>query len=96
MTAKTKLSHRILSAVLCVAMLVTCFPVVAMAAEASSVTTVADPETLTRPETIYGDNTVNAGKVTVGKSVSDKDVIVNGQKVTIDGENNLLSLSRLR
>ena len=50
----------------------------------------ADPETLTRPETIYGDSTLNAGKVTVGKSVSDKDITVNEQKISIDGDNNFL------
>ena len=34
-----------------------------------SVVTVADPETLHRPIDIYGQNTLNAGKITVGKSV---------------------------
>ena len=33
------------------------------------VTTVADDQTLGRPDTVYGKNTKNAGKVTVGKSV---------------------------
>jgi len=40
------------------------------------ITTVSDPATLTRPEAIYGSNTLNAGKVTVGKSVSDKSVSI--------------------
>ena len=35
------------------------------------VTTVADPDTVSRPVDTYGDNTQNAGKITVGKSVSD-------------------------
>lgn len=65
--------------------------VTAGAADGSDgITTVADPETLTRPETIYGDSTANAGKVTVGKSVSDTDVTVNGQNIEIDGDNNFL------
>ena len=34
------------------------------------VATVADPETLHRPIDIYGQNTLNGGKITVGKSVS--------------------------
>ncbi|MBO5347890.1 MAG: hypothetical protein J6A45_07145, partial [Lachnospiraceae bacterium] len=34
-----------------------------------SVTTVHDPETLHRPIDIYGQNTLNGGKITVGKSV---------------------------
>ncbi len=34
-------------------------------------TTVADPDTVSRPVDVYGDDTANAGKVTVGKSVSD-------------------------
>ena len=54
------------------------------------ITTVADPETLTRPELIYGDNTINAGKVTVGKSVSNSDITVNGQNISLDGDNNFL------
>ncbi len=39
-----------------------------------TVTTVADPDTVSRPVDIYGNNTQNAGKVTVGKSVSDGSV----------------------
>ncbi len=40
-------------------------------------TTVADPDTVSRPVDVYGDNTENAGKVTVGKSVSDESVTLN-------------------
>ena len=36
---------------------------------ADHINTVADPQTIGRPGTVYGDNTLNAGKVTVGKSV---------------------------
>ena len=62
----------------------------AAALESDTLTTIADPETLTRPGSIYGDSTLNAGKVTVGKSVSTTDVTVNGQKVTLNEEDNFL------
>lgn len=90
---KFSLWHRISALALAAVMLVGMLPYINVAQADSSntgITTVADPETLTRPETIYGDNTVNAGKVTVGKSVSTTDVTVNGQTVTLDGENNFL------
>lgn len=64
--------------------------ITASASASDNITTIADPETLTRPEMIYGDNTVNAGKVTVGKSVSTTDITVNGQNITLDGDNNFL------
>lgn len=35
------------------------------------ISTVADDQTIGRPGSVYGDNTLNAGKVTVGKSVHD-------------------------
>ena len=38
--------------------------------------TIADLDTLTRPADVYGQNTLNAGKVTVGKSVSDDPVTI--------------------
>lgn len=60
------------------------------ATEANGITTVADPQTLTRPETIYGDNTLNAGKVTVGKSVSTSSVTVNGKNVPLSNPDNFL------
>lgn len=40
------------------------------AASPGMVTTVADPQTLHRPIDIYGQDTLHAGKITVGKSVS--------------------------
>lgn len=89
MNGKKKLSHRLVSIVLCLTMLLTYLPLSIIAAE-DPISTVADPQTLTRPETIYGDSTVNAGKITVGKSVSDGDITVNGQKITLDGKNNFL------
>ncbi len=62
-------------------------------------TTVADPETLTRPEAVYGDNTLNAGKITVGKSVEAAEngslsVTVNGQTITGDPDNFLVTLTQ--
>lgn len=60
------------------------------ATAANGITTVADPQTLTRPETIYGDNTLNAGKVTVGKSVSTSSVTVNGKNVPLSNLDNFL------
>ena len=57
--------------------------------------TKADPETLTRPQEIYGDNTLNAGKVTVGKSVSNSSVTVDGQTVNLsDPDNFLITISQ--
>lgn len=44
------------------------------------VTTVADPDTVSRPVDTYGDNTQNAGKITVGKSVSDGSVTLSSGK----------------
>ena len=53
-------------------------PPVSFAEDTDSVqdtkSTVDDAETLTRPSSIYGDHTINAGKITVGKSVSDDTV----------------------
>ena len=93
MTVNNKMFKRAVSMILCMAMLITVLPAAAFAAPANGgewITTVADPATLTRPEVIYGDNTLNAGKITVGKSVSDSNITVNGQTVTIDGDNNFL------
>lgn len=45
------------------------------------VQTIADPDTIRRHDDVYGDNTLNAGKVTVGKSVSDDTV-----QIKYDGE----------
>ena len=56
-------------------------------------TTVADPQTIGRPGSVYGDNTLNAGKVTVGKSVHDGAVTVsygNKSQTFTPGENNFI------
>ena len=90
---KRTFCQRILSMLLCVAMLLAYLPAGILrtsAAAGDPYSVVADPETLTRPSAIYGDNTLNAGKVTVGKSVSTTDVTVNGKKITLNGENNFL------
>lgn len=44
------------------------------------VTTVADPDTVSRPVDTYGQNTQKAGKITVGKSVSDGAVTLSSGK----------------
>ncbi len=63
------------------------------AAVPGTVTTVADPETLTRPAQIYGQNTLNAGKITVGKSVSTGGITLpmgTGTQSLTPGKNNFL------
>ena len=85
--------QRLLAMLLCVAMLATYLPAIAdrvSAAAGDGITTVADPQTLTRPAEIYGDNTLNAGKVTVGKSVHNGTVTVNGENISLSGDNNFL------
>ena len=54
------------------------------------VTKLEDPETLTRPQDIYGNNTLNAGKVTVGKSVSKDAITVDGHTIGLTDDNNFL------
>ncbi len=89
---KRTFSQRVLSVLLCAAMLLAYVPggILRANAAAGDIKTVADPATLTRPGTIYGDNTANAGKVTVGKSVSDTDITVGGQNIAVSGDNNFL------
>ena len=84
MKPETKRSlKRAFSALLCLALLVSYIPSGSLRTRAATgqelITTVADPATLTRPEIIYGDSTLNAGKITVGKSVSDEGITVGGQ-----------------
>ena len=59
--------------------------------------TVADPQTIGRPGSVYGDNTRNAGKVTVGKSVHDGEVTLtygdNKTQTFTPGENNFVVTS---
>ena len=89
---KRNLFQRVLCMVICAAMILAYLPGGLLRAQAAGgdVTTVADPETLTRPGTIYGDSTLNAGKITVGKSVSNGAITVNGQEIGLMGENNFL------
>lgn len=65
-------------------------PIRTAAASVAGIQTVADPQTLTRPDAIYGHSTINTGKVTVGKSVSDGAITVNGKTIDVDGDNNFL------
>lgn len=61
------------------------------------VETVADPQTLGRPGSVYGDDTLNAGKVTVGKSVHNGTVSLdygNGKTATFTpGQDNFIVTS---
>ena len=67
--------HRALALAMAVVLTLGVLPVQSRAATATQeysvdhIETVADPQTIGRPGTVYGDNTLNAGKVTVGKSV---------------------------
>ena len=63
---------------------------VAAAGNIGTVQKTEDPETLTRPQAIYGDNTLNAGKVTVGKSVSKDAITVDGKNIGLTDDNNFL------
>ena len=63
---------RIVALALATVMALSGIPSIPVQAEENNTTvvaTVADPETLHRPIDIYGQNTLNAGKITVGKSV---------------------------
>ena len=93
MNTKKKWSLRTVSVLLCLTLILSYLPLSTVAAEV--LTRVADPETLTRPETIYGNNTINAGKITVGKSVSTGSVTVNGHTVSLsDPDNFLVTISQ--
>ena len=84
---------RLLCLALCLVMVAGFLPAPANAAvgDPGDITTVADPATLTAPEVVYGSNTKHAGKITVGKSVSnDPSITVDGKTVTMDDANNFL------
>ena len=55
-----------------------------------TVNKVEDTETLNRPQAVYGDDTLNAGKITVDKSVSKDAVTVDGQYIPLTDDNNFL------
>lgn len=91
--------QRLGSFALAVLMVVGLLPITALADDAESswpigeVTTQADPDTVSRPVDVYGSNTKNAGKVTVGKSVSDGAVTLtygNSSQTFTPGENNFV------
>ena len=88
---------------LAVLMAVTMLPTGAVAAEATdgifgTVTKVADPDTIRRHDEVYGDNTENAGKVTVGKSVSEDPVTISygntSKTFTPTGDNFIVTASQ--
>ncbi len=101
---QNSLSRRLSAFALAVVMLVGIMPTMTFAdSEIESqavggITTVSDPETLTRPADIYGQNTMNAGKVTVGKSVSDSSVTLtyggNSQTFTPGDDNFIITISQ--
>lgn len=94
------LFHRVLSLMLAVFVVMGCLPVVAFAADdtgaSDRITTIADPGTLTRPDEIYGNDTQNAGKVTVGKSVatSDEEVVLDGYSFQAADNNFTITISQ--
>ncbi len=93
---KMKGLKRTLAAMMAVALIVTGLPEMGLKVQADNsastagITTVADPETLTRPVTIYGENTQNAGKITVGKSVSDEAVTLEAGGAITPADNNFI------
>ncbi len=95
---KRSLLERIGSLAMAVVMVLSLLPVQAMADDSAGVpvgdvTTVADPDTVSRPVDVYGDDTENAGKVTVGKSVSDSAVTLgygNTSQTFMPGEDNFI------
>ena len=93
-TRTFSLLQRVLAFALAFVMVCGYVPFTASADNVEPITTVADPETLTRPETIYGDNTENAGKITVGKSVSDTSVTLGSTTVTPATDNFHVTISQ--
>lgn len=87
---------RLLAFALAMLMMVGYLPTAADAAsEPGTVDTVADPGTLPRVEQIYGENTMNAGKVSVGKSVSDGTVTLpTGEEFTPAKNNFIVTVSQ--
>ena len=73
---KKNVLKRILAIALAVVMVASGLPDMGRTASAASgsygvISTVDDPHTMTRPVDTYGNNTLNAGKILVGKSVTD-------------------------
>ena len=95
-TKKGCLLHRILALVLTLVMVGGMLPetTVSWAAPVGgTITTVADPDTVSRPADVYGNDTENAGKITVGKSVSDGPVTLtkgSGTQTFTPGANNFI------
>lgn len=96
------LYQRVLSLAMAAVLTLGVLPVQSLAAETESypvdhITTVADPQTLGRPGSIYGDDTLHAGKVTVGKSVHNGAVTVDygtgKQQTFTPGQDNFIVTS---
>jgi len=93
---KRKGIKRILAAALAAVLVVTGLPetdlsvVSANQTAVDAIVTEADPETLTRPVEIYGNDTENAGKITVGKSVSDAAVTLEAGGAITPADNNFI------
>ncbi len=88
---KMKGIKRILAALMAVALIVTGLPEAdlkvsaAVSADGTGViATVDDPQTLTRPIDTYGNSTLNAGKILVGKSVTDAVNDTDGSEEPLD------------
>lgn len=80
-TRNNSLLKRVGAFALALLMVVGILPTSAVAAGSGSgvmgeVSTIADPDTIRRHDQVYGNDTENAGKVTVGKSVSDEAVTI--------------------
>ncbi len=98
MTGKTKLSNRIISAVISVLLIMSCLPFAAISAssaESDWMVKVADPSNMDGWKQFFlpenGDlSTENAGGVWVNKSVFTDDTEFNGTGITLDDDSNLL------
>ncbi len=95
MTANKKLSHKLISVFLCVALLISCIPLAVSAATGdSNSVTVSDPSTIDQWKQYFpvtGDiTTENAGGVWTDKSVFDADTTIDGTEFTKENENNFL------
>lgn len=102
-TNRYPLYQRLLSLAMAMLMVFGFIPLQTRAAAAAEdytvdhVDTVADPETIGRPGSVYKDDTLNAGKVTVGKSVHDGPVTItyrgNKTQTFTPAENNFIVTS---
>ncbi len=96
MTAKIRISNRIVSTILSIALLITCIPFVLTAAttEASAYALESDPSTVDGWKHYFpvsGDlTTINAGAVWTDKSVFKNGTTIDGKSFTIENKNSFL------